>query len=90
MARSNWPRSNARAAHTLPSIYSFERLREAYGKNAIVILLSGTRADATPGLGRIKEEGGIVIVQDPAEAEYPDMPRSAIDSVPGGSRVARD
>jgi two-component system, chemotaxis family, CheB/CheR fusion protein len=68
-----------RGAHTSIDLF-FRTLAEAYGKNAIAILMSGTGADGTLGLGRIKEEGGIVIVQDPAEAEYPDMPRNAIET----------
>ena len=58
----------------------FRTLADGYGKDAIAILLSGTGADGTLGLGRIKEEGGLAIVQDPAEAEYGEMPRSAINT----------
>jgi two-component system, chemotaxis family, CheB/CheR fusion protein len=69
----------SRGAHTSIDLF-LRTLAETYGKNAIGVLLSGTGADGTLGLGRVKEEGGIVIVQDPAEAEYPDMPRNAIDT----------
>src|SRR5207253_2297859 len=58
----------------------FRALADAYGKNAAAILFPGTGADGTLGLRRIKENGGFVIVQDPAEAECPGMPRSAMDS----------
>ena len=67
-----------RGAHTID--LCFRTLAQAYGKNAIAILLSGTGADGTLGLGRVKEEGGCVIAQDPAEAEYGDMPRNAIEA----------
>ena len=53
-------------------------LAAAYGRNAICVILSGTGSDGTLGLKRIKEDGGIAIVQDPADAEYDSMPRSAI------------
>jgi two-component system CheB/CheR fusion protein len=68
-----------RGTHTSIDLF-FRTLADAYGKDSVAILLSGTGADGTLGLGRIKEEGGFVIAQDPAEAEYGDMPRSAIDS----------
>jgi two-component system CheB/CheR fusion protein len=58
----------------------FRTLADAYGKNAVGILLSGAGSDGTFGLRRIKEAGGFVIAQDPSEAEYPEMPRNAIDS----------
>lgn len=58
----------------------FRSLADAYGKDAVGILLSGAGSDGTLGLKRIKEEGGFVIVQDPSEAEYPDMPRKAINT----------
>src|SRR5215470_14132258 len=58
----------------------FRTLADAYGKDAVAILLSGAGADGTIGLGRIKEQGGFAIAQDPTEAEYDNMPRSAIDA----------
>jgi two-component system CheB/CheR fusion protein len=45
---------------------------------AYAIVLTGAGADGTIGVKCIKEAGGIVLVQDPDEAEYPSMPRSAI------------
>jgi two-component system CheB/CheR fusion protein len=55
-------------------------LAEAYGKDAVCIILSGSGADGTLGLKRVKENGGTAVVQDPSDAEYQDMPRSAIDT----------
>lgn len=68
-----------KGAHTSIDLF-FRTMAKAYGKDAIAIVLSGTGADGTLGLGQIKEEGGFVIAQDPAEAEYDDMPRSAINT----------
>ena len=68
-----------RGAHTSIDLF-FRTLAKAYGKDAVAILLSGTGADGTLGLGQVKEEGGFVIAQDPDEAEYADMPRSAINT----------
>ena len=42
------------------------------------VVLSGSGADGSVGLRKIKEKGGLVIVQDPEEAEFDGMPRSAI------------
>jgi two-component system, chemotaxis family, CheB/CheR fusion protein len=47
---------------------------------AIGIVLSGTGNDGTEGLKAIKAEGGIAFAQDPNTAQYPDMPRNAIDA----------
>ena len=68
-----------RGAHTAIDLF-FRTLAEAYGKDAIAILMSGVGVDGTIGIGRVKEEGGFTIVQDPAEAEHKDMPRNAIDT----------
>ncbi|MBV9183941.1 MAG: hypothetical protein JO356_21760, partial [Acidobacteria bacterium] len=57
----------------------FRSLAGIYRERAVTILLSGTGADGSLGAGRIREEGGVNIVQDPDQAEYPQMPRSAID-----------
>jgi two-component system CheB/CheR fusion protein len=40
--------------------------------------LSGAGADGAIGVRAVKEAGGIILVQDPNEAEYASMPRSAI------------
>src|SRR5262249_47710416 len=58
----------------------FRSLADAYETRAVGVVLSGTGTDATLGLRRIKEKGGIAIAQDPLEAEYDGMPRSAINS----------
>lgn len=45
---------------------------------AIAVVLSGTGSDGMLGVKEIKAKGGLVIVQDPVEAEFDDMPQSAI------------
>jgi two-component system CheB/CheR fusion protein len=49
-----------------------------HGEKAIGIVLSGTGPDGALGMKRIKEWNGLTIAQDPDEAEYDGMPRSAI------------
>ena len=58
----------------------FRSLAQAYGKHSVGIVLSGTGTDGTLGLKRVKEHGGFVLVQEPTEAEYDSMPRSAIET----------
>lgn len=53
----------------------------AFGNGVIAILLTGYLDDGTSGMKAIKQCGGICIVQDPDEAEYPDMPRNALNNV---------
>lgn len=48
------------------------------GPRAIGVILSGTGSDGTEGLEAIHAVGGLVIIQDPASAEFDGMPRSAI------------
>jgi two-component system chemotaxis response regulator CheB len=56
----------------------FRSVAVSFGPNAIGVVLSGTRADGSAGSAAISHRGGAVIVQDPGEAIYPDMPLSAI------------
>ena len=49
-----------------------------YGHQAICCILSGNGADGSVGLLEIKDHGGRVFVQDPEEADFDGMPRSAI------------
>jgi two-component system CheB/CheR fusion protein len=56
----------------------FRTLAEGGESRAVSVILSGTGANGSMGLKRIKEYGGIAFAQDPGEAEYTDMPRNAI------------
>jgi chemotaxis response regulator CheB len=62
----------------LPFDFFLRSLAEELGARAICVILSGTGGDGSLGLKAVKEKGGLVIVQDPDEAEYDGMPRSAI------------
>jgi two-component system, chemotaxis family, CheB/CheR fusion protein len=62
----------------LPIDYFFCSLALHQGFRCAGILFSGKDADGTLGLSEIKAAGGRTIVQDPAEAQAPDMPKSAI------------
>src|SRR5712671_2482220 len=62
----------------LPFDFFLRSLAEELGNRAICVILSGTGGDGSLGLKAVKEKGGLVIVQDPNDAEYDGMPRSAI------------
>jgi two-component system CheB/CheR fusion protein len=64
----------------LPFDFLLRSLAEEYGERAICVILSGTGADGSLGLKAVKEKGGLVIAQDPDEADYDGMPRSAIQT----------
>jgi two-component system, chemotaxis family, protein-glutamate methylesterase/glutaminase len=59
----------------------FRTAASAYGSGVVGVILTGNLGDGTAGLAVIKSFGGIAIVQDPADAPYPGMPRSAIENV---------
>jgi two-component system CheB/CheR fusion protein len=56
----------------------FRSLAEVHRERAIAIVLSGSGADGAQGVKRVKERGGITLVQSPADAEYDSMPLNAI------------
>jgi two-component system CheB/CheR fusion protein len=63
--------------HRAPIDLFFRSLAEEHGPGFAVIL-TGAGADGAIGVKAIKEAGGIVLVQDPNEAEYASMPQNAI------------
>ena len=62
----------------LPIDIFFRSLAQEYKEKAICVVLSGTGSDGTSGAREIKEFGGMVMVQDPEQAKFDGMPRSAI------------
>lgn len=51
---------------------------DAYGASLAGILLTGANFDGAAGLAKIRQQGGLTVVQDPAEAEVATMPEAAI------------
>ncbi len=64
----------------LPIDQFFRSLADDQADRAIGIVLSGTGSDGTLGLKAIKGAGGLIMVQDPADAQYDGMPHSAIET----------
>jgi two-component system chemotaxis response regulator CheB len=80
--------TDERVQFSRPSIdVLFESLADAYGADAVGVVLTGANSDGAEGLARIAGEGGDALVQDPAEAERSEMPAAALAAVPG-ARVA--
>lgn len=70
-----------RVSYARPSIdLLFETAADAFEEGLIGIILTGANHDGSYGVKKIKENGGIVIVQDPETAEFDAMPRYAIKS----------
>lgn len=59
----------------------FESAAYAFGPALIGVVMTGAGSDGSNGVRRIKDSGGVVVVQDPADAEADSMPKSAIASV---------
>lgn len=55
-----------------------ESAADAYGAALAGILLTGANADGAEGMQRIRQRGGLTVVQDPLEAQAATMPEQAI------------
>jgi len=68
--------------HWRPAIDVLFRSAAAhFGSCATGIILTGLLDDGTSGMSSIKRSGGMLIVQDPAQAEFIDMPTSVLENV---------
>jgi two-component system chemotaxis response regulator CheB len=56
----------------------FEAAADAFGPDAVGVILTGASDDGANGLARIRRRGGVAVVQDPATAERRFMPDAAI------------
>lgn len=74
--------TDAPVCHARPSIdVLFESAADAFGERAIGIILTGASCDGSAGLAKIKAEGGLTFVEEPASALCRTMPACAIANV---------
>jgi two-component system chemotaxis response regulator CheB len=67
--------------HVRPAADSlFESAAAAVGGGVVAIVLSGSGVDGATGALAVHAAGGAVIAQDPHDAQFPSMPRAAIDA----------
>jgi len=80
-----------RVQHARPSVdVLFESVADVFRERAIGIVLTGANGDGAHGLARIKELGGVAIVQDPRSAEAQTMPAAALRAVDADAVLALD
>ena len=74
--------TDAPVAFARPSIdLMFESAAAEYGRKVIGLVLTGANSDGARGLARIRSRGGLTMVEDPAEAAFPEMPLAAIRAI---------
>ncbi|MEG4284117.1 chemotaxis protein CheB [Microcoleus sp. A006_D1] len=74
--------TEAPVCYARPSIdVLFESAADAFGEKVIGIILTGASSDGSEGLAKIKAEGGLTFVEEPASALCRTMPASAIANV---------
>jgi len=73
------PANRRRGDHVAIDLF-FRDLADVHKDHAFCVVLSGSGADGAVGLSRIKEQGGVTLVQAPDDAQYDSMPRAAIDT----------
>jgi two-component system, chemotaxis family, protein-glutamate methylesterase/glutaminase len=70
--------------HSRPSIdVAFESAADAYADRLVGVILTGANEDGSAGLKRIRDAGGVTVVQDPTTAARPEMPSAAMAAVTG-------
>ncbi|QOY90052.1 CheR family methyltransferase [Paludibaculum fermentans] len=73
-----WTPLEERRRERAPIDHLLRMLAGTYDGHTIAVILTGNGSDGTLGIQDVKANGGVIIVQDPAEAEYGGMPKSAI------------
>ena len=66
--------------HSRPAIdLTFFTGSYCYQQKTVGIILSGANKDGAAGLKKVKDRGGLTIVQEPSDAQIPVMPVAAIE-----------
>ena len=65
----------------LPVDYFLKTLADDQHERAVAVILSGMGSDGSIGIRSIKEQNGVVMVQEPSSAKFDSMPKNAIESV---------
>ena len=58
-----------------------ETAAAAFGQRATAVILTGTGSDGSAGAWHVKQAGGTVVIENPATAMFPSMPRSISPSL---------
>jgi two-component system CheB/CheR fusion protein len=64
----------------MPIDHFFRELAKDQKERSIAIVLSGMGTDGSLGIKDIKEQMGLVMVQEPGTAKFPSMPSNAVES----------
>lgn len=59
----------------------FTSAAKSYRERAIGVILSGLLRDGADGLRAVHNAGGLTMVQDPSEAQFPEMPVNAMENL---------
>jgi two-component system chemotaxis response regulator CheB len=59
----------------------FRSAVRSFGARVVGVVLSGTGSDGATGLAGIRKAGGLAVVQNPADAPFPEMPETALRAV---------
>ena len=77
--------------YSRPSIdVLFESAADAYGEALVGVILTGANHDGAAGLKAVSDAGGVVIVQDAAEAYATAMPDAALEASPSATTLNLD
>ena len=66
--------------HRTPIDHFFRSMAASGHSDPIAIILSGGGTDGSVGIKDVKEVGGMIMVQQPEDAEYDSMPRAALST----------